>query len=91
MRKRTIKASRVEDTAWEKTRCKKCGMMVWHEGREWELKLELFWRILNDRLRSLLGTIEGVSGGMTSEDISFRNLKVAAAWKMKQKQREGTQ
>ena len=43
-RKGKIKASRVE--AWGKSWCKKSGMMVWHEGREWEPGLELFWRIL---------------------------------------------
>lgn len=65
--------------------------MVWHEEGVWELRLELFWRILNHRIRDLLGTIEGVTSGIMSEDICFRNLNLAAGWKMKQKQREGPQ
>lgn len=43
-RKKKIKVSSVE--ALGRSWCKKSGMMVWHEGREREPGLELFWRIL---------------------------------------------
>lgn len=33
---------------------------------------------LNNRMRDSLGTLEGVTSGMTSEDICFRNLDVAS-------------
>jgi len=33
---------------------------------------------LNNRMRDSLGTMEGVTSGMTSEDIWFRNLDVAS-------------
>lgn len=50
MRKNIIKVSgRVESTAWENW-YRKSGVMLWYEGRKWHIRLELFWRILNEGL-----------------------------------------
>lgn len=79
-----IKAWKVEAIDWENG-CRKCGMMVWQEGRTWHLRLELFWRILNDRIRDFLEPLKVFSSRVTSECVCFRNLNLAAGWKMKRR------